>query len=219
MAGTVSLTRRQLLQVIASTAALGSHGKVFGSDEPGAPSHKTLRQFRYSDVKLTGGPLKAQFDRIHANYLALDEDRVLKELRVRAGLPAPGEYMGGWYDRDGFAPGHCFGQFISALARFANATGDEPTRAKTQRLVEGFAATIAPDGYCYPSQKASTNFPAYNYDKYVVGLLDAYQFAGVSSALPALEHATRGAVRYMPPRALDRYLDPHPTGIDDESYT
>jgi len=218
MTDQVALSRRQLLQGLASAAAL-SAGRLLATATPTAGSREKLFLLRYSDVKLTGGPLKAQFDRIHASYLALDEDPLLKELRVRAGLPAPGEYMGGWYDGDGFAPGHCFGQYISALARFAAATGDAATRAKTERLVNGFAATIAPDGYCYPSQKASTNFPAYNYDKYMIGLLDAHQFAGVSSAVQALDHATRGAIRYMPPRALDRNLDPHPTGADDESYT
>jgi DUF1680 family protein len=204
---------------MASMAALDARNRVFASDAQTTPSREKLFLFRYSDVKLTGGPLKAQFDRVHASYLALNEDRLLKELRIRAGLPAPGEYMGGWYDRGGFAPGNCFGQFISGLARFANATGDEAARAKAQRLVEGFAATIAPDGYCYPDQRASTDFPAYNYDKYMVGLLDAYQLAGVTSALPALDRATQGALRYMPPRALDRNLDPHPHGAADESYT
>jgi DUF1680 family protein len=216
------VSRREFLHRIAAGstgAALGFARVPFISGPQGISPREKLRLFRYRDIKLTGGPLKAQFDRIHAYYLAVDEDGLLKELRVRAGLPAPGDYPGGWYDRDGFAPGHCFGQLISALARFAEATADDATRAKTQRLVEGFAATIAPDGYCYPSQKASTNFPAYNYDKYVVGLLDAYEFAGLSSALQTLGRATRGAIRYMPPRALDRNVDPHPQGADDESYT
>ena len=219
MGDTLALSRRELLKGLASAAALWPASKVFGYRGQPASAREKLSLFRYRDVKLTGGPLKAQFDRIHAAYLAVDEDGLLKEFRVRAGLPAPGEYPGGWYDRDGFAPGHCFGQLISALARFSEASGDEATRAKTQRLVEGFAATIGPDGYCYPNPKAATNFPAYNYDKYAVGLLDAYRFAGVSSATQVLDRATRGAVRYMPPRALDRYLDPHPTGRDDESYT
>jgi uncharacterized protein len=214
-----SLSRRQLLQGLASAAVLAPNRKLFASTAPEAPSREKLLLFRYRDVKFTGGPLKAQFDRIHASYLAVNEDGLLKEFRVRAGLPAPGEYPGGWYDRDGFAPGHCFGQLISALARFSEATGDEAARAKTQRLVDGFAATIAPDGYCYPSQKASTHFPAYTYDKYVVGLLDAYQFAGVSSAIQVLDRATQGAVRYMPPRALDRQFEASPTAPDDESYT
>jgi hypothetical protein len=216
------VSRRQFLQSIAA----GSTGVAVGfarasiiCGPQGNSSREKLCLFCYRDVKLTAGPLKAQFDRIHAYYRAVDEDGLLKELRIRAGLPAPGDYLGGWYDRDGFAPGHCFGQLISALARFAEATGDDSTRAKTRRLVEGFAATIAPDGYCYPSLKASTNFPAYNYDKYVVGLLDAYEFAGVSSALPALGRATQGALRYMPPRALDRNIDHPAQGADDESYT
>ena len=200
-------------------AALNLRSSTLASEAPATAPREKLFLFRYSDVKLTGGPLKAQFDRIHASYLTLNEDGLLKEFRVRAGLPAPGEYMGGWYDRDGFAPGHCLGQFISGLARFANATGDEPTRAKTQRLVEGFAATIAPDGYCYPSQRASTNFPAYNYDKFAIGLLDAHVFAGVASALPALDRATQGAIRHLPPQALDRQLISHSQAEADESYT
>ena len=212
------LTRRQLLKRFAGAAALDCVGNLRAAS-PGAGAHERLFLFPYSGVKLTGGPLKEQFDRIHSSYMAVNEDGLLKELRVRAGLPAPGDYLGGWYDRDGFAPGHCFGQVISGLARFAEATGDEATRAKAERLVNGFAATIAPDGYCYPSTKASTNFPAYNYDKYVVGLLDAYRFARVPAALPALHRATEGALRCMPPRALDRYQDAHPTGGDDESYT
>ena len=216
---TIAFSRRQLLQGLAGATALASTRSLLGSPASEVSSREKLRLFRYRDVKLTRGPLKAQFDRIHASYLAVSEDGLLKEFRVRAGLPAPGEYPGGWYDRDGFAPGHCFGQLISALARFSEATGDEATRAKTQRLVDGFGATIAPDGYCYPSQKASTNFPAYTYDKFVIGLLDAYQFAGVSSALQVLDRATRGAVRYMPPRALDRQFEASPTAPDDESYT
>jgi DUF1680 family protein len=214
-----SLSRRQLVQGLASAAALASTHELFGTPAVERASREKLKLFRYRDVKLTGGPLKAQFDRIHASYLAVSEDGLLKEFRVRAGLPAPGEWLGGWYDRDGFAPGHCFGQIISAMARFSDATGDEATRAKTQRLVDGFAATIGPDGYCYPSQKASTKFPAYTYDKFVIGLLDAHQFGGVTSATEVLDRATRGAVRYMPPRALDRQFEALPASPDDESYT
>jgi uncharacterized protein len=212
-------SRRQLLQSVVSAASFAFASRLFGSPSPDAASRERLKLFRYRDVKLTGGPLKAQFDRIHASYLAVNENGLLKEFRVRAGLPAPGEYPGGWYDRDGYAPGHCFGQLISALARFSEATGDDATRAKTQRLVGGFAATIAPDGYCYPNQRASTYFPAYTYDKYVIGLLDAYQFAGVSSALQVLDRATRGAVRYMVPRAVDKNLEHSTTAPDDETYT
>jgi len=141
MTPTLTLSRRELLKGLASAAALGSTSRASSYAEGPMAAREKLSLMRYRDVKLTGGPLKAQFDRIHAAYLALDEDGLLKELRVRAGLPAPGEYPGGWYDRDGFAPGHCFGQLISALARFSEATGDEATRAKTQRLTVAWSQT------------------------------------------------------------------------------
>ncbi len=202
-----------------AAAATGYTSWVLPRSAQAASPREKLFVFRYSDVRLTGGPLKSQFDRIHAAYLSLNEDQMLKVYRQRAGLPAPGPDMGGWYDAAAFAPGHSFGQYVSGLARLANATGDAPTQAKVRRLVDGFAATIAPDGYCYASQKASTEFPAYIFDKHIIGLLDAYQFAGVSSALKVLERAAAGAERYLPPRAIDRNLEPLRHARSDESYT
>ncbi len=137
--------------------------------------------------------------------MGLDEDRVLKVYRLRANLPAPGPDMGGWYDpADAFAPGHSLGQYISGLARFAQATGDAATQAKVKRLVEGFTATIDPQGYSYASLRASTAFPAYILDKHLIGLLDAAQLAGVQSALPTAQKVVQGALRYLPDRALER---------------
>ncbi|PYU94554.1 MAG: hypothetical protein DMG25_06465 [Acidobacteria bacterium] len=220
MSSTASFSRRRFLKgVMTATAASYVRATSASPAQAGTPSPRgKLFQFRYSDVKLTGGPLKDQFDRIHAAYMALDEDRVLKVYRQRAGLPAPGEDMGGWYDAEAFAPGHSFGQYVSGLARFADATGDEATRAKVKRLVDGFTATIDPDGYSYPSLKASTAFPAYTLDKNVVGLLDAYQFAGVAPALDTAQRIIKGGLRYLPPRAIERDEAPRQTPYD-ESYT
>lgn len=182
-----------------------------------APREK-LSLFRYSDIVLTGGPLKAQFDRIHTYYRGLDEDRLLKAFRQRAGLNAPGKDMGGWYDPGGFAPGHCLGQFISGLARFAEATGNAGTQAKVKRLVEGFAATLGPDDFAYMNQKAANDFAAYILDKNLIGLLDAYRFAGVSSAREVLSRVMQGSIRYLPPQAIEQdHKRPH--GPYDESYT
>jgi len=183
-----------------------------------ATSVPPLEEFDYSEVKLTGGVLRAQFDRVHASYLALNEDSVLKGYRARAGLPAPGADMGGWYDPTGFAPGCHFGQYVSALARFARATGDPATRAKVQRLVDGFASTVDADHFPYMNTKTATMWPSYTYDKHVIGLLDAHCFAGTSSALPTLERVTAGAQRYLPPKAWERIDAPRQTPWD-ESYT
>jgi uncharacterized protein len=212
-------SRREFLKAVTTAAAASYAVELFPRSPQAEPLREKLSLFRYSDVKLTGGALKSQFDRIHTAYLNLNEDQLLKVYRQRAGLPAPGPDMGGWYDAGAFAPGHSFGQYVSGLARFAEATADIATQAKVKRLVEGFAATIASDGYCYASTKASTEFPAYIFDKHLVGLLDAYRFAGVTSALPALERATAGAERYLPPRAIDRNLEPLKHAPYDESYT
>ena len=128
-------------------------------------------------MKLTGGPLRSQLDRIHASYQGLDEDRLLKVYRQRAGLPAPGEDMGGWYDADGFGPGQVLGQIISGLARFYNATGNPATQAKVQRLVNGFAATIDSDDYCFPCLKVLHRVSRLIlWTRLLIGLVDAYQF-------------------------------------------
>ncbi|PYU97507.1 MAG: hypothetical protein DMG26_21190, partial [Acidobacteria bacterium] len=110
MATKAILSRRRFLKGATATAAAGYARRIFPSPnqtpaqrsaEPGPSPREKLSLFRYSEVKLTGGPLKEQFDRIHAAYLALDEDRLLKLYRLRAGLPAPGQDMGGWYDPGG----------------------------------------------------------------------------------------------------------------------
>src|SRR5215471_7154692 len=103
---------------------------VFGGRAAKAADRVKLREFAYPQVTLTEGPLAEMYRRTRAHFLKLDEDRLLKVYRQRAGLPAPGADMGGWYDADGFVPGHLIGQFISGLARIHAHTGDAEAAAK-----------------------------------------------------------------------------------------
>jgi hypothetical protein len=107
----MTVSRRGFL---GSAAALAASAQAADLDDPllqaGAAGRVKLRPFAYSQVKLTGGPLAVMYQRLHAHFLALDEDRLLKVYRQRAGMPAPGRDMGGWYDADGFVPGHLIGQ-------------------------------------------------------------------------------------------------------------
>ncbi len=151
-----SLSRREFLRGMAAGAAAASLPRKCAI---AAPAREKLYEFGYSDVKLTAGPLKRQFDHVHAHFLRLDNDRLLKVYRQRAGLPAPGEDMGGWYDAEGFVPGHALGQYISGLSRYAKATGNSPTYRKVKELVEGYAATLGPDSYPYASKKAGITWP------------------------------------------------------------
>jgi hypothetical protein len=181
-----------------------------------------LRQFGYGDVELLEGPLRQQFDTNHAFYAALDEDALLKPFRERAGLPAPGEEMGGWYSwaplanldarpNNGFAPGHSFGQYLSGLSRDYAATGNKATQEKVHRLVRNFAPAITPHFW------DDNRFPAYTYDKISIGMLDAHEFASAPDALKVLDKTLDSVWDHLPPRGLSRaqqYERPH----KDESF-
>ncbi len=208
------LTRRGFLHGVAATAT-AAQLLPQGDRAPVAPP---LAAFPYGAVQLLDGPLKQQFDSNHEFFLDLSEDRLLKIYRQRTGLPAPGENMGGWYDD--FCPGAHFGQYVSALARFAAATGSEPTRAKVQRLVKGYAETIDPTGKFF----VDLRYPAYTYDKLVCMLIDAHQYAGNPEAAAILQATTRAAQPHMPDHALtpqEKQERPHKneTYTWDESYT
>ncbi len=195
------LTRRELLQLAAATPALAAAG--------GSPA---LSVFDYAQVELLDSPLRRHFDTNHAFFLRLDEDRMLKIYRQRVGMPAPGADMGGWYDD--FCPGAHFGQYVSALARFARATDSEATRAKVKRLVRGFAETMDPSGKFFVDHR----YPGYTYDKLVCGLLDAHSYAGDATAFDVLAETTRAALPHMADHALtpeEAQQRPH----KDETYT
>src|SRR5579875_1660797 len=142
-------SRRNFLQGVATAAAIAGFSSKRAAQA--LPDRGKLSELDYSAVRITAGPLREQFNRIHAAYFALDNDRLMKAYRQRAGLPAPGEDMGGWYMADGFVPGHSLGQYISGLSRCASATGHKATYNKVSQLVNGFAATLGPGGYPYAS--------------------------------------------------------------------
>jgi DUF1680 family protein len=196
-----------------------------------------LEEFSYADVSLNPGVMsslaQAQFEQTQAVMLGMNEDSLLKPWRLRAGLPAPGPEMGGWYDevpgplrRDGhgFAPGHAFGQWISALSRGYAVTGDGRIRAKVRRILALYGPAIS--GRFYEKFR----FPAYDYDKMVIGLIDAHRYAHVEDAFALLDRTTDAAGPHLPPHALDRNAQQiawratvgDPTTPDygwDESYT
>jgi len=155
--------------------------------------------------------MKRQFDENHARYLHLDDDRMLKVFRQVAGLPAPGDDMGGWYDLTGFTlegndfhgfiAGHSFGQYVSGLARAYAVTGSEETRAKVNRLVKGYGETLDPKAKFFVDYR----LPAYTYDKLSCGLIDAHEYVHDPLAMPIHEKLTRAIAAYLPGKALSRF--------------
>jgi DUF1680 family protein len=208
------LSRRTFLKAATATTAATYAARAIpalAAVDKGLVAVRTpLATFAYSDVKLHDGPLKKQFEEHHSLFLNLDDDRLLKVFRQVAGLPAPGEDMGGWYDLDGFSlegnnfhgfiAGHTLGQYISGLARAYAVTGSEPTRAKINRLVKGYSETLDPKAKFF----AGYRLPAYTYDKLSCGLIDAHEFAHDPLAMEVHEKLTHSIVAYLPEKALSR---------------
>jgi DUF1680 family protein len=163
-----------------------------------------LREFGYSQVRMTEGPMAAMYQRMQAHFLKLDEDRLLKIYRQRVGMTAPGRDMGGWYDAEGFVPGHLLGQFISGLSRIYACTGDAESALKARRLVAGYAATFEKDRNPYAAPKAIATWACYVLDKYEIGLLDAANLAGVEQAKALLPEVIEAGLRYIPDHTFDR---------------
>jgi DUF1680 family protein len=169
-----------------------------------------LGLFDYASVELHDGPMRRQFEENHARFLNLDDNRMLKVFRQVAGLPAPGEDMGGWYDLNGFSlersdfhgfiGGHSFGQYVSGLARAYAVTGDEATRQKIKRLIKGYGETLDAKAKFFVDYR----LPAYTYDKLSCGLIDAHEYAHDPLALDIHEKLTRAVVAYLPEKALSR---------------
>ena len=223
-----TFSRRTFLQAATASTAASCVARVLpawvATNQSLVAIQTPLTTFAYSDVELLDGPMKRQFEENHARYLHLEDDRLLKVFRQVAGLPAPGEDMGGWYDLTGFSlergdfhgfiAGHSFGQYLSALARSYAVTGSQPTRDKINRLVKGYAETLDPKAKFFVDYR----LPAYTYDKLSCGLIDAHEFAHDPMAMDVHENLTHAIVAYLPEKALSRAEQrsrPH----KDTSYT
>jgi uncharacterized protein len=228
-----SLSRRGFLErgsLAAAALAAGSMAarRTWSEAMPG-PS--LLSEFGYGDVSISSDLHESQLMNTHSVLMTLSDDGLLKPLRQMSGLEAPGEDLGGWYhynpdyvnSRDGdngFAPACTFGQWISALARVYAITGDQATREKVLRLNKLYAQTISADFY------VNNHFPAYVYDKLLLGLLDSHTHVRDPDAMAILEQTTKTALPHLPGRAIEHNVrwrtdrDPNdPSWTWDESYT
>jgi hypothetical protein len=148
-----------------------------------------LEPFDYSGVRLLDGMLKKQYEATRDFYFKIPNDDILLGFRRRAGQPAPGNELPGWYGQDEF---NAFPQWLSGMSRMAKATGDKEILNKATLLMREWAKTIEPNGYFYYSRNPIA--PHYTYEKTVCGLVDLYHYGGQGEALPLLEKITDWAI-------------------------
>ncbi len=231
MAEDTSFTRRGFLR--SATLALAATATreldplhAWAAPQPAAPP-TFLREIPYGDITLVSEPHQRQLRQNLSLLMSLNEDSLLKPFRAMSDQPAPGTSLGGWYKYDpaydyrkddaGFAPTHCFGQWVSALARMYAIDRQPEVRAKVLRLNGLYAETLS--GLYYERNR----FPAYCYDKLVCGLMDSHVLANDPDAWQILAKTTDTAQPHLPPHAVEREVSWR-AGKDvswtwDESYT
>ena len=152
------LKRASLLAVSACALPVTAAASTTSIPRASAPTD-LLEEFGYGGVQLAPGLPHDQFQHTQGVMLRMDIDSLLKPYRLRAGMAAPGPGMGGWYDlvsddvraqnKDpyggtrGFAPGHSFGQWISALARGYRESGNPAARVKVEKILAAYEPAIS----------------------------------------------------------------------------
>jgi len=227
MSSSRKVSRRTFLQSVSVTAAAAAAPAFWIPRAFAGATPAVLDQFSYSDVTLTSDLHEKQLRDTQAVLMGLSEDSLMKPFRQMSSQAAPGADLGGWYNYDpgelrddgvGFAPTATFGQWVSALARMYAISGDQALGEKVLRLNRLYAQTISSDYY------AKNRFPAYCYDKLVLGLIDSHRFVNDSDAFAILERTTTAALPQLPGHAVERGKSWRPNRKTedwnwDESYT
>ena len=150
-------------------------------------------------VRLLDSSFRANQAR-NLNYLLfLDPDRMLHSFRLNYGRPSAAHPCGGWEAPNMQVRGHTTGHLLSGLALSYANTGNPQAKAAGEYLVGQLAQlqAIAPLAGYSPGYLSA--FPEYFFDrleagkpvwspyymihKYLAGMIDQYQLAGVGQAL------------------------------------
>jgi len=150
--------------------------------------------FDLRDVRLLDGPFRHAQELDHQYLLSLDQDRLLHNFRVNAGLPSSAQPLGGWEEPKCELRGHFVGHYLSACAMMYASTGDERLKQKANAIVEGLAEcqNKIGTGYlsAYPEEfldrvekQQRVWAPYYTLHKIYAGLVDMYVYCDNQQAL------------------------------------
>lgn len=164
-----------------------------------------LNAFEYQNVELLDETLKGQRDRALCFIMEIPTDDLMRGFRVRAGLNSwedvPGTSLDGWYE-DHMFNGSTLGQWLSALSKYYLQTKRDDVFNKLTEILDEFEKTIGADGYFYYREEKGENVWHYMYDKMVLGLTDAYVFAGIEKSRDLLSRITDWAILHLSRRRV-----------------
>ena len=209
-----TISRRQFLKTAITAAAttavaiptiqaLAAAERGFARAPLAAP--QSVYPFPLNQVTLQSGtaPFTGNRDREYSYLLFLDDNRMLYNFRVAAGLSTQGAAaLGGWDAPDVLLRGHSTGHYLSGLAQAYASSGNSQFLTKINNMVTqlGLCQDASPSrGYNtgflagYPETQFAqleqlTPYPTiwapyYTCHKIMAGLLDCYKLAGSTQAL------------------------------------
>jgi hypothetical protein len=197
------MNRREFLGACAAaSASVLAGGSPAAAEEPPAssssamPGRIVLQPFDFSGVKLRPSRWQRQYEQTRDFYFHISNDDILHGFRADAGLPAPGQPLGGWCGQDSY---QIFGHWLMAMSRASRVNDDTALREKAALLLSEWGKTLGrnPDaaGRCkFQRLLASDEGSHYFFDKLAGGLVDMHQYAHHPEALPLLEKITDWAV-------------------------
>ena len=210
-----TISRRQFVKTAfaaaAATAATIPAIQALAANQSGfsrAPltaAPQSVFPFPMNQVTLQSGttPFTGNRDREYSYLLFLDDNRMLYNFRVAAGLSTQGAAaLGGWDAPDVLLRGHSTGHYLSALAQAYASSGNTQFLTKINNMVTqlGLCQDASPSrGYNtgflagYPETQFAqleqlTTYPTiwapyYTCHKIMAGLLACYELAGNTQAL------------------------------------
>jgi uncharacterized protein len=190
-----TMNRREFLETTLGGVAAGSlatapigRGRVHAEVTPqsGAAARIVLQTFDYQGVALRPGRWQKQYQSARDFYAGVSDDDILHGFRRDAGLPAPGQPLGGWASRNSAT---VFGQWLQAMSRTARANADTELRNKATRLIDDWAKTLASDG--------DARMRHYPWEKLLGGLSDAHQYIGHDKAPALMERIVDWGIAHL----------------------
>lgn len=177
-----------------------------------------LRSLSKSDVKVTGGVFRDRMNVDKRYLLELDSQCLLQNFYIEAGIIMPGLQMvpdpakanlhWGWEAPVCQLRGHFLGHWLSAAAAFVATDGDNDLKVKLDFIVSELARCQELNGgewvgsipEKYMNRLARPEYiwsPQYTMHKTVMGLVDAYRYAGNKQALEIVDRLADWYVKWV----------------------